>query len=461
MKLKRIILTNVRCYKHLDLSFNDINDEGNEYLRMRTIILGNNGTGKSTILRSIALILSGSSALGELIGDTNKWIRRGTKTCIIEAELVTSQGEYRSVKLEIRQGDNLSKLISRNSDSLRALDDALEHSDRNYLTIGYGVSRRIGAANLTERSSSFHNFRADNVSTLFHMNAPLFPFESWVMDIDYRQGTKGISSIKKALNKLLPTVSYSGIDKERKSVRFKTEDGVLDFDQLSDGFQISANWMGDLLYRITRTYADYKDPLKSRFILLIDEVALHLHPEWQRTIIQSISDLFPNAQIIATTHSPFVAQQAGDKELFTIIRHENKDLDLFHYENDPRKLLIHQIIMSDLFGIETDESVLVEEAKDQIRQIARVGSDIESSVKAKKDKPVAIVTSKKVRGSGKKQANVEKIGSDENAMKILKDLSGVDSLADISAGYLSTQLQEKTSEILAILKKARNEKAKS
>ncbi|MBK8506153.1 MAG: AAA family ATPase [Saprospiraceae bacterium] len=423
------------------------------------------------MLRSIALILCGSSALGELIGDSDKWIKRGAKYCSIEAQLITSQGDPRKVKLEILLGDSLSKLISRNQESLRDLDEALEHTDRNYLTIGYGVSRRIGSANLNERSSSFSNFRADNVSTLFHANASLFPLESWVMDLDYRDGSKGIATVKKALNQLLPSVQYHSIDKKKKAVQFKTQDGVLAFDQLSDGFQISANWMGDLLYRITSTYQDHTNPLKSRFILLIDEVALHLHPEWQRTIIQSISDLFPNAQIIATTHSPFVAQQAGHKELFTIIRKENKDLDLFHYENDPRKLLIHQIIMSDLFGVETDESVFVEEAKNQVRQIKKVGSDKKPSSSGTRSKKASYEKTKIAATSGKSsrkklkpaatKSSRKRTSQEQEALKVLKDLQGVDYVTDISASYTSPQLQQKTSEILAILKKARDEKAKS
>jgi len=67
MKISRLILENVCCYEHLDISFYNSDDDGVEYLRKRTIILGNNGTGKSTILRSIALLLCGSSALGEEI----------------------------------------------------------------------------------------------------------------------------------------------------------------------------------------------------------------------------------------------------------------------------------------------------------------------------------------------------------------------------------------------------------
>ena len=143
---------------------------------------------------------------------------------------------------------------------------------------------------------------------------------------------------------------------------------VLDFSQLSDGFQITANWVGDLLHRITQTYKDYKDPMNAKFILLVDEIALHLHPSWQRVILESISSLFKNAQIIATTHAPFVAQQCACGELFTVIRNKRNNLDLYHYENDPRKLLIHQVVMSDMFGITTDESVAVEKAKSKMRK---------------------------------------------------------------------------------------------
>ncbi len=93
-------------------------------------------------------------------------------------------------------------------------------------------------------------------------------------------------------------------------------------------------------------------------------------------ILQSIGELFKNAQIIITTHSPFVAQQASYAELYTIIRNKANDLDLFHYQNDPRKLLIHQIIMSDIFGLSTDESVAVEEAKNKIRKDPRKNEEI-------------------------------------------------------------------------------------
>ncbi len=367
MKIKRLELTNVKCYNNLELSFETyLNDL--KGLRNKTIILGNNGSGKTTILKSIALLLSGSSAFGELLGDPNSWIKKKSKYCIIKGLFETSGQEERDISIIIRTDDTLSKIISRNAESFDLLDQALNYTERNYLNIGYGIHRRIGGSGFESKSSNFNSRRAENVATLFNSQSSLFPFESWVMDIDYQEGSDGLKRIKKSINKLIPDSKFHGIDKKRKKILFKNKDGIIEFDQLSDGFQITANWLGDLLYRISNTYEDYKDPFKAKFILLVDEIGLHLHPSWQRTIVQKITQLFKNVQIIATTHSPFIAQQAGPEELYTIIRNKQRKLDLFHYENDPRKLLIHQIIMSDIFGITTDESVFVEESKNAIRK---------------------------------------------------------------------------------------------
>jgi len=365
MKITRLILKNVRCYEHLDMSFLDFDKNEQEIGRARTIILGNNGTGKSTILRSIALLLSGSSALGELIGNPDKWIKHGENSCNIKATFNAANGEKRHIELMFKKGDELSQIIDRNRESLSQLESSFEYTNRNYLTIGYGVHRRIGESHQLFRNE---NFRANNVSSLFLPNSALYPFESWVLDLDYRRGSEGLMMIEKAINKLLPGITFYKIHKEKRAVLFKSEDGILSFDELSDGYQISANWLGDLLFRITNIYEDRKDPFKARFILLIDEIALHLHPSWQRKIIDSISELFPNAQLIASTHSPFVAQQARDNELFTVIKDEkSKSISLFHFESDPRQLLIHQILMSDIFGLETDESVLIQGQKNSLR----------------------------------------------------------------------------------------------
>ena len=193
MFLERIILENIRCFEHLDISF--LNEE-NE-IRERTIVLGDNGTGKSTILRAIALVMAGSTGLGQLLGETDKWIKNDQKFGTITAFIRTAKKEQRTVQLSIERGDSLGRLISRNKSSLEALDDALEHTTRNYLTIGYGVSRRVGDPTFNQKRSSVLDYRAENVATLFESDSVLHSLESWVMDMDYRQEEKGMSAVRK------------------------------------------------------------------------------------------------------------------------------------------------------------------------------------------------------------------------------------------------------------------------
>lgn len=61
-----------------------------------------------------------------------------------------------------------------------------------------------------------------------------------------------------------------------------------------------------------------------RGILLIDELEQHLHPSLQRTALDRLSKLLPNMQIIATTHSPFVVQDASRSEIIVLKRHKKE-----------------------------------------------------------------------------------------------------------------------------------------
>lgn len=78
-------------------------------------------------------------------------------------------------------------------------------------------------------------------------------------------------------------------------------------DVLPDGLQSILSWLGDVLMRLDRLPWVGNLPVVERpFILLLDEVDIHLHPAWQRTILPMVQGLFPNAHVFVTTHSPFV-----------------------------------------------------------------------------------------------------------------------------------------------------------
>lgn len=86
----------------------------------------------------------------------------------------------------------------------------------------------------------------------------------------------------------------------------------LRIEQMSDGYKIVTAMVADIASRMAEANPDMENPLMSNGIVLIDEIDLHLHPKWQRTIIGSLSKTFPNIQFIVSTHSPVILSGAMD-----------------------------------------------------------------------------------------------------------------------------------------------------
>lgn len=368
MFLSRVSLSNVRSMEAMTLDF-ATGQGGN---RRWTLLLGENGCGKSSVLRATALLLAGSEALPDLLGEPDAWIRNGAKQCRIEGTLFTAKGESREIALVINRGDRLKAIYERNSASLEALDAAIAHTDRNYFVLGYGVSRRpsSGESRTTVFEEKSRSPRAQALATMFSPNAALVSLEQWAMDLDYRKGKNSLAAVRYALDRLLPEMEFMRIDRKKRHLVFKTVDGEVPLSQLSDGYQNMAAWCGDLLYRITEAFPDRKDPLNTRGVLLIDELDLHLHPVWRRKLVDFLSDTLPNFQFLATTHSALTAQQSGEGELYVIRREGTKQRPtLVPFVGEPRKMMLHQLLMSPMFGLESMDSVEVEQARAAMRRL--------------------------------------------------------------------------------------------
>ena len=101
MFLKSIHLNNVKCFSDISLSFENENGD----IRKWTLLLAENGTGKSTLLKAIALATSGSDAITDLLGEPSDWIRYKAQDCEISAVLVTKEREERKINLRIESKD--------------------------------------------------------------------------------------------------------------------------------------------------------------------------------------------------------------------------------------------------------------------------------------------------------------------------------------------------------------------
>jgi energy-coupling factor transporter ATP-binding protein EcfA2 len=96
----------------------------------------------------------------------------------------------------------------------------------------------------------------------------------------------------------------------------------LGLNELSDGYQAVLVIMFDLILRYAYLFSTLNNPLEGPATVIIDEIDLHLHVRWQRTVLRQLTALFPCTQFVVTTHSPAVVQAAIDDEHAIIVLRE-------------------------------------------------------------------------------------------------------------------------------------------
>jgi predicted ATP-binding protein involved in virulence len=132
--------------------------------------------------------------------------------------------------------------------------------------------------------------------------------ESRLRDPQFRD--KQLQSVRTALSRILPEFASPHIERapQRFLIEKRTKAGaeLLEIGQLSDGEKILFVLAADIARRLAIANPQSADPLNCYGIILVDEIELHLHPGWQRRIVESLLATFPNCQFLLTTHSPQV-----------------------------------------------------------------------------------------------------------------------------------------------------------
>jgi hypothetical protein len=240
----------------------------------------------------------------------------------------------------------------------------------------YGASRRLGSASLSE--SEFDDLTA----TLFSDKVELRNPEEWLLRLDYAaakvsdvqgQQQRRLAQVKGLLLSILPEVddirltSSSGPNPTPR-VEFKTPYGFVPLRQLGYGYQTLITWVTDLAKRMVERYPDSPDPLAEPAVVAVDEIDLHLHPVWQRKLLDFLTERFPNTQFIATALSPLVAQAAAEANL-AVLRREGDHVVIDNDVQNIRNWRIDQILTSDLFGLKSARPLQIEGLLDERNQL--------------------------------------------------------------------------------------------
>lgn len=129
---------------------------------------------------------------------------------------------------------------------------------------------------------------------------------------------------KSCFSKLNKDFSFKTVDPDSLDIIVNTPSGDIIYEYLSSGFKSIISIIFGIIREIEFRFRDNKIRAEEfDGIILIDEIELHLHPEWQEQVSRILKEVFPKAQFILTTHSPHVIQTALKGEVIALERDKN------------------------------------------------------------------------------------------------------------------------------------------
>jgi predicted ATP-binding protein involved in virulence len=343
MFIQRLFLKNVRCFDEFEISF--------EGAGSSILLLGDNGDGKSTILKSLAMGLCDESSAAALFRELpGEYVRR------LPDQPEVPTGEYGVIEIDLIDDENCKYRIKTTIKSLEKFErvkhelfwykrDAWEILKEDEFPWARIFISAYGPGVRTNATSDFqHYLPVDAVYPLFSYSSPLQNPELVIHRLltaarkkvetpeeKDHQEKEALDKIKDLMVDLLDLASPDHFELTPNGIKVTGHWGTSELSELSDGYQAVINWVLDLLswWFLRENGKSQWDLSSLRGVVLIDEIEQHLHPRWQRGIFPQLREKFKNIQFIVATHSPLVASANPDIDVHVLNRGERQILRPF------------------------------------------------------------------------------------------------------------------------------------
>lgn len=349
MKLKNIKISNYRCFKEAAIDFDD----------HITLVVGKNGAGKTAILDAVAVSVS-TFLLGIDGGVSRSILKDDARYEFHDLNGTIDPQHQFPVSIE-STGDcldqqNVKWLRSLNSESGKTtIKDAVEltgiakkaqsqimKGDKSLvlpLISYYGTGRLYAQKKEKRNLKSLTEFKrqvgyVDCMAAESNEKLMLNWFQMQTLKSLQEQQKTGIlerplllKTVEKAVCKSFERISgaqnatlFFDLDTHRLVLEFQNADGSAQrfaMNEMSDGYKNTLSMIGDIAYRMAVLNPTLGDQVleKTPGVVLIDEIDLHLHPQWQQTILSDLHAIFPEVQFIASSHAPAVINSVPREQI--------------------------------------------------------------------------------------------------------------------------------------------------
>ena len=354
VKIKSIAIQNLRCYAEKQII--DFSSQDEEGVASCTIILGENGVGKTSVLKALALSLIneeyGYQWKHHIPWDGFDRFNVTDNPSMSYQALIDGEREF-SYTARVVKND----LIFSNYD-----EKAKVEFDQKLVLFAYGAARRIGGdQGLSRKEAGFPAL------SIFREDVPLANAEEWLIEADnlslrdeqYKQYRDLVFAAIRQVTQHEVKDIHINIHKRRTVVLFETDYGLVPMHELSLGYKTLLAWTIDFAKGLIERYPDSTHPLAEPAVCLIDEVDLHLHPKLQRDVLDFLQNTFTNTQFIMTAHSPLIVQSARNGNV-VLLKKEGDHVVAVNDLDNIRNWRVDQLLTSDLFGLSSGRPKEVE-----------------------------------------------------------------------------------------------------
>ncbi|MXW40803.1 MAG: AAA family ATPase [Synechococcus sp. SB0668_bin_15] len=336
MKLRRVSLENFRAKQATELKLGS----------RLTLLMGENGSGKTTYLDAVAIALGAiltylpkvSGITFRKRGDIFQCNGREAPYTRIVAESMEDGLAWDCLKRRDKSQRTTEQVPPRLG--VRALRQYLdrkiiepwqeyysseeESSFELPVLAYYGVSRAVLDVPMRRRGFSKNYTRFDLLADSLNATSRFRSAFIWFYNKeneelrlqkdkrDFDARLPELETVRRCISSLLPHVSNPRTDTNPLRFLVSYQGQEFEIDQLSGGCKTMLGLAMDLGRRMVEANPSSPDPLATEAIVLIDEVDLHLHPEWQQHVVSGLLRTFPHTQFILTSHSPILVESINN-----------------------------------------------------------------------------------------------------------------------------------------------------
>ncbi len=333
-RIHQVIVNHLGVFEHLDLQLKEKVDAKKADIH---ILTGENGTGKSTILQVISNLTTPHQLTPKAHLDFKDQVYAEIRFSSFQESIKIGESEILAFEGWRNKFNNGQWQVERNKHDALFKYFQKWHSYQfekfDFAIFAYSGYRRLDQTNISyiqeisenplERSLDISNSINPQILLQWVANTKTKEALAYTRN-DLAKAEQYKNSIKR-IEKVVSDITGLQVEfilaDNPLQVQINIDGIKLNFSLLADGIKSIISWIADLLMRMDRlSWNNDVEVFDRNFILLLDEVEVHLHPAWQRKVLPIIQELFRNAQIIVSTHSPFVANSVDNAWIYKLKR---------------------------------------------------------------------------------------------------------------------------------------------